>query len=96
MPIIKFLKKHPKPLKQVARDSIKLDDKQLNEELAKKKNNPYYFTDTVLQFGFNITLENHHFNHSNSKLINKPNYHEFGIEVRYINKIIKRIIYYLW
>ena len=31
---------NPKSLKQIARDNIKLDDKQLNKELAKKTPNP--------------------------------------------------------
>ena len=34
---------NPKPLRQLARKNIKLDDKQLNKELAKKMINPYYF-----------------------------------------------------
>ena len=38
--------------------------------------------------GFKINLDSHHFNHANSKLTITPNYPEFGIEVRYINKII--------
>ena len=33
----------PKSLKQLARDNIRLDDRQLNKELAKKMLNPYYF-----------------------------------------------------
>ena len=53
--------------------------------------NPYYFTDRNLKVGFKITLESHHINHANSKLNIKPNYPEFGIEVRYINKIIKEL-----
>ena len=53
--------------------------------------NPYYFTDKVVQVGFNITLESHHINHANSKIINKPNYPESGIEVRYIIKIVKKL-----
>ena len=36
---------NPRSLKQIARDNIRLDDKQLNKELAKKMINPYYFTD---------------------------------------------------
>ena len=36
---------NPRPLRKIARDNIELDDKQLNEELAKKMNNPNYFTD---------------------------------------------------
>ena len=31
----------PKSLKQIARDNIKLDDKQLSKELVKKMINPY-------------------------------------------------------
>ena len=90
-PIENKMKKlyNPKQLKQIARDNIKLDDEQLNKELAKKMNNPYYFTDRALQVGFNITLESHHINHTISELIVKPNYPEFGIEIRYNNKIIK-------
>ena len=53
--------------------------------------NLYYFTDTVLQFGFNITPESHHINHANSKIIAKPNDPEFAIEIRYINEIIKEL-----
>ena len=47
--------------------------------------NLFYFTDRALHDGFNIALESHHFNHANSKIIKKPNYREFGIEVRYNN-----------
>ena len=77
-----------KPIKQLAPDNIKLDDKHLNEELAKKMTNPNYFTDRNSNAGFIITLGSHHINHANSKLTITPNYPEFGIEVRYINKII--------
>ena len=65
------------PLKQIAREKIKLDDKPLNKELAKKKNNPFYFTDRALEIGFNITLESHQINHANSKTIIKQNHPEF-------------------
>ena len=73
---------NPKPLKQVARDNIKLDDRQSIKKPAKKMLVPYYFTDRVLQVGFNITLESHHNSHVNSKIIIKPNHPEFGIEAR--------------
>ena len=73
---------NPKSLKQLARDNFKLDDKQLNKDLAKKMINPYYFTDRNLKVVVNITLESHHINQDNSNLISKPNYTEFGIEVR--------------
>ena len=61
----------------------------MNKELAKKLLNPYYFTDRNLKVGFKFTLDSHHNNHANSKLTIIPNYPEFGIEVRYINKIMK-------
>ena len=47
--------------------------------------NPYYFNDRALGVGFNINLDSHHINHANSKIIVRPKYPEFGIEVRYIN-----------
>ena len=82
---------NPKSLKQLARNNIKLDDKQLNKELAKKMINPYYFTDRNLQVGFKINLDSHHIIHDNSKLTIIPYHPEFGIELRYINKIMKEL-----
>ena len=82
---------NPRSLKQIARDNIRLDDKQLNKELAKKMINPYYFTDRNLKVGFKINLDSHNLHHANSKLTIIPNYPEFGIEVRYINKIMKEL-----
>ena len=82
---------NPKTLKQIARDNVKLEDRQLIKELAKKMNNPYFFTDKVVQVGFNITLESHHINHADSKLTIKTNSPEFRIEVRYNNKIVKEL-----
>ena len=82
---------NPKPLKQIARNNIKLDDKQLNKELTKKMLNPYCFTDRNLQVGFNITLDSHLINHANSKLTITPNYPEIGIEVCFIIKIMKTL-----
>ena len=92
-PIENNIKKiyNPKSLKQLARNNIQLDDKQLNKELAKKMINPYYFTDRALQIGFKINLDSHNLHHANSKLTIIPNYPEFGIEVRYINKILKEL-----
>ena len=84
-------------MKQIARDNIRLDDKQLNEELAKKMLNPYYFTDRNLQVGFKIDLDSHHITHANSKLTNTANYPEFGIETRYNNKIMIELpVIYAW
>ena len=82
---------NPKSLKQIARDNIIIDDKQLNKELAKKMVNPYYFTDRNLKVGFKINLDSHNLHHTNSKLTIMPNYPEFGIELRYINKIMKEL-----
>ena len=82
---------NPKSLKLLARINIKLVDKQLNKELARNVLNPFYFSDRNLRVGFKISLDSHHINHANSKITVSPNYPEFGIEVRYINKIIKEL-----
>ena len=55
-------------LKQLARNNIRLDDKQLNKELAKKMINPYYFSDRNLKVAYKINLDSHHNNHLKSKL----------------------------
>ena len=82
---------NPKPLRQLARDIIRLDNRQLNKELAKKIINPYYFTNRALQVAFKINIDSHHINHANSKLTITPNFPEFGIELRYNNKIVKEL-----
>ena len=82
---------NPRSLKQIARDNIRLDDKQLNKELAKKMISPKYYTNRALQVAFKINLDSHHINHANSKLFITPNFPEFGIELRYINKIMKEL-----
>ena len=53
--------------------------------------NPYYFTDRNLKEGLKIKLDCHHINHANSKLTITPNYPDFAIELRYINKIMKEL-----
>ena len=80
---------NPKSLKQIARDNIKLDDKQLNKELAKRMLIPSYFTDKNLKVGFKINLDSHHIIHANSTLTITPKYPEFGIEDRYSDKKMK-------
>ena len=82
---------NPMSLKQLARNNIRLDDKELSKELNKKMRNPYYFTIKNLKVGFKINLDCHHDNHANSKLTIIPNYPEFGIEVRYNNNILKEL-----
>ena len=70
-------------MKQTARDNNKIDHKELNKDLAKKRIILYCFIERTLELGFNITLESHHINLANSKLIIKPYNPEFGIKVRY-------------
>ena len=88
-PIKKKIQKvyNPKTLKQLAREKIKVDDK----DLAKIMINPYYFIDKNLKIGFKINLESHNFSHANSILSILPKFPEFGIEFRYINKILKEL-----
>ena len=78
---------NPKSLKQIAREKIKLDGK----ELAKIMINPYYFIDKNLKIGFKINLECHNFRHANSILTIILKFPEFGIEFRYNNKIVKEL-----
>ena len=82
---------NPEPLRQNARDNIRLDDEQLNKELAKKMLIPYYCTDRNLNVGFKINLDSHHINHADYKLTIKINFSEFGLEVRYIIKVVKEL-----
>ena len=81
-----------KPLKQLAKEKNKIDDRKLAEKMI----NPYYFIDRSLKLGFKITLENHQINHANSKLTITPIYRDFGNEVCYFNKTIKEstVIYF--
>ena len=88
-PIRKKIQKvyNPKTLKQLAREKFKLDGK----ELAKMMINPYYFIEENLKNGFKINLESHNFSHANSILTVTPKFPEFGVEYRYINKIVKEM-----
>ena len=88
-PIKKTIQKvyNPNTLKQLAREKIELDDK----ELAKMMINPYYFIDEDLKNGFKINLESQNISHANSILTITPKFPDFGIEFRYINKIIEEL-----
>ena len=88
-PIKKKIQKvyNPKTLKQLAREKIKLDDK----DLAKMMITPYFFIDENLKNGFKIKLESHNFSHANSILTVTPKFPDFGIEFRYINKIVREL-----
>ena len=92
-PIKKKIQKvyNPKTLKQLAREKIKLDDK----ELAKMMINPYYFIDENLKNGFKFNLESQYISHANSILTITPKFPVFGIEFIYINKIIKSYLLFM-
>ena len=92
-PIKKKIQKvyNPKTLQQLARQNIEMNDKELDEEIAKKMINPYYFIDENLKIGFKINLESHNINHANSLLNIEPNFPDNGIETRYINIILKEM-----
>ena len=92
-PIENKIKKiyNPKSLKQIARNNINLDDKQLNKELAKKMINPYYFSDRNLKVAYKINLDSHHINHLNSKLTISSNFENTGMKFRFINKIMREM-----
>ena len=51
--------------------------------------NPYFFLDENLKIGFKINLESHNISHANSISTITTSFPEFGIEFRYINKIMK-------
>ena len=53
--------------------------------------NPYYFTNRNLKKGFKNNLDSHHNIHANSKLTNLTSFPEFGIEVRFTNRMIKKL-----
>ena len=82
---------NPRSLKQLARNNINLDDKQLIKELARKMINPYYFSDRNLKVAYKINLDSHHNNHLNSKLTISSNFPNTGIEFRFINKIMREM-----
>ena len=88
-PIKKKIEKvyNPKTLKQLAREKIKLNDK----ELAKMTINPYYFIEENLKNGFKINLESHNYSHANSILTVTPKFLELGIDFRYINEIVEEL-----
>ena len=48
---------NPLSLKELARDNIKLTDKELNKEIAKKMINPYYFKDKEFYDFLKINLD---------------------------------------
>ena len=78
-------------MKQIARQNIKVNDNDLDKEVAGKMINPYYFIDENLKIGFKIILKSHNNSHATSILTITLNFPESGIEFRVINKIIKEL-----
>ena len=82
---------NPKTLEQIARENIKMNEKELDKDLAKKMINPYFFIDENLKNDLKINLDSHNINHANSIWSITPKFRDFGIETRYNNKIIKEL-----
>ena len=74
---------------QIARENIKMNDKELDEELSRKIVTPHYSTDENSKIGFKIELDNHNIIHANSVLSITSIYPDFGIEKSYNNKILE-------
>ena len=53
--------------------------------------NPYYFTNRNLKVGYKINPDSHNLHHTNSKLTITPTFPEYGIEFRFIIKIMKEL-----
>ena len=81
-----------KSLKQIARENIKLDDKNLDKGLAEEVNTPYYFTDKTFKIGFKINLGSHNFIHANFFVTVIPICPDFGTETSYNNKILEETV----
>ena len=80
-----------KTINQPAREKTKLNDR----DLAKILIISYYFIDENLKIGFKIKLESHNISHAISILTIIPDFPEFGIEFRYIIKIIKNCLLFI-
>ena len=93
VPIEKQIKKvyNPKTLKKIARATIKLNDKELDKEIAKKMINPYYCIDKNLKIGLKINQESQNVNHANSLLKITPNFPDIRTEARFFIKILREM-----
>ena len=78
-------------MKQIARDNIKLNNKESEKELAKKKINPFCFIDKKLKIGSKGNLESHNINHASSVLTITPFYPVPGIDTSYISEFLKEL-----
>ena len=79
-----------KPSRQKAREKTSEDDKQSNQQLAKKMSIAYNFTNRVLKAGSNNNSDSHHNNQIMSKLTITPNY--LKLEKVYVNKKMKEMV----
>ena len=82
---------NPKSLKELARDNIKLTDKELNKEIAKKMLNPYYFKDKEFYDFLKINLNSHHINHLNSKITISDITEYISIDIYLINRLVREM-----
>ena len=80
-----------KCLIKLARDKIKLNDRELNKEIAKRMLNPYYFKDKVFYNFLKINLDSHHINHLNSKITISDITEYNSIDKYLINRLVKEM-----
>ena len=66
-----------------------MDNKQLNKELAKNMNNPYYFN-PMFAAQYKITLDSDNINQVNSKITISSQYN-LEIEPNQVNSIMKQM-----
>ena len=82
---------NPKSLKELARDKIKLNNRELNKEIGKKMFNPYYFKNKNLYNILKINLDSHHINHLNSKIKISSTTEYNSIDMDLINSLVKEM-----
>ena len=82
---------NPKSLKELSRDKIKLNDRELNKALAKKMINPYYFKDKNFYNFLKINLDSHHINHLNSKITISDITEYNNISMDLINRLVREM-----
>ena len=82
---------NPKSLKELARDKIKLSNRDLDKEIAKKMLNPYYFKDQSFYDFLKINLDSHHINHLNSKITISSTAQPPHIDKIVINRIVNEM-----
>ena len=84
-------KYNPLKLSDLARDKIKLNDRELNKEIVEKMLNPYYFKNKNLYNILKINLDSHHVNHLNSKLTISSTTEYNSIDMDFKNILVKEM-----